>query len=231
MVAPGVRHLAFDRADGEKFEYIPGQFVSIHFNVNEQLIRRSYSIASIPNRSDHIELALSFVEGGLASDVLFNLEPGAELNFSGPYGRLILRDGETPKRLIMIATGTGVTPYRSMLPEFEARFKQDPQLEVYVILGVRTHHDQLYTNDFLEFSKNHPNFHFEIYYSREHPQDPAAYEHSGYVQTAFSTLNLDPNNGDIIYLCGNPNMIDNAVDLLKEKEFTVQQIRREKYIS
>ena len=166
MVAPGVRHLAFDRADGEKFEYIPGQFVSIHFNVNEQLIRRSYSIASIPNRSDHIELALSFVEGGLASDVLFNLEPGAELNFSGPYGRLILRDGETPKRLIMIATGTGVTPYRSMLPEFEARFKQDPQLEVYVILGVRTHHDQLYTNDFLEFSKNHPNFHFEIYYTQ-----------------------------------------------------------------
>ena len=231
MVAPGVRHLAFDRVDGEKFGFIPGQFISVHFTIGDKPIKRSYSIATIPNRSEHIEIALSYVDGGAASELLFSLEPGQELNFSGPYGRLILREGETPKRLILVATGTGVTPYRAMLPELSQRFAQDPELTVKVLLGVRTHKEQLYTKDFLDFASEHPRFQFDIYYSREYPEQPAPHEHSGYVQTAFPGLKLDPENGDIIYLCGNPNMIDNAVDLLKEKQFTVQQIRREKYIS
>lgn len=231
MVAPGVKHLAFERVDGERLDFIPGQFISVHFTANEKPIKRSYSIATIPNNSEYIEIALSYVEGGSASKLLFELEPGQELNISGPYGRLILRDEETPKRLILIATGTGVTPYRSMLPQFHERFLQDPDLEVRVLLGVRTHNEQLYSKDFLEFAEEHPRFHFDIYYSREYPDELAEHEHSGYVQTAFPALNLDPEAGDLIYLCGNPNMVDNAVELLKQKQFTIQQIRREKYIS
>lgn len=231
MVAPGVRHLALERTDGGTLEFIPGQFISVHFSHADKLIKRSYSIATIPNQSDYIEIALSYVEGGAASKLLFDLEPGQELAISGPYGRLVLREGETPKRLIMIATGTGVTPYRAMLPQFAERFAQDPSLEVRVLLGVRTHNEQLYSKDFLAFAEEHPRFHFDVYYSREYPEKLANYEHSGYVQTAFPELNLDPEAGDIVYLCGNPNMVDNAVELLKQKHFTIQQIRREKYIS
>lgn len=231
LIAPGVRHLAFDRKDGTPLSFIPGQFISIHFTENDKPIKRSYSIATIPNESEHIEIALSYIAGGSASEFLFNLSPGQEVQMSGPYGRLILRDEETPRRFILVATGTGVTPYRSMLPQFKARFAQDLNLEIYVLLGVRTHHDQLYTKDFLALAEVQPRFHFNTYYSREYPATPLPFEHSGYVQSAFPELNLDPHQGDLIYLCGNPHMVDNAVELLKQKEFAIQQIRREKYVS
>ena len=230
MVAPGVRHLAFVREEGEEFDYIPGQFISIHFTSSDgKPLRRSYSIATIPGKSDYIEMSLSFLKGGEASTYLFALEPGDQVEASGPYGRLVLRD-EQPGRYIFVATGTGVTPYRSMLPELAKRMQADPALKVILLLGVRTHHDQLYTKDFLDFAHQHPNFDFRVHYSREIPDDPQPHEYSGYVQTAFLGLELDTEK-DILYLCGNPHMIDNAVDLLKENGFITQQIRREKYIS
>ena len=43
-------------------------------------------------------------------------------------------------------------------------------------------------------------------------------------------LGLDPAS-DIVYLCGNPGMIDDAYALLKAAGFGVQQVRREKYLS
>ena len=230
MVAPGVRHFVFERENGEAFSFIPGQFISIHFTPEEKALRRSYSVATIPGKSEQIEFAASFVEGGAASQYLFALEPGQKIEASGPYGRLVLREDDAPSRFIMVATGTGVTPYRSMLPEFEKRLNADPNLNIVVMLGVRTHNDQLYAKDFLEFAENHPRFEFHVYFSREYPDNPASHEHSGYVQMVFPDLDLDPDK-DLVYLCGNPNMIDNAVDLLKEKEFTIQKIRREKYIS
>ncbi len=230
MLAPGVRHLAFVKEHGEVLDYTPGQFISIHFmSSDEKPLRRSYSIATIPGQSNYIEMSLSFLKGGEASNYLFGLEPGDTVQASGPYGRLVLRDDQ-PGRYILVATGTGVTPYRSMLPELAKRMQANSGLKVVLLLGVRTHSDQLYTKDFIEFSKQNPNFDFRLYYSREIPKDPQFYEYSGYVQTAFSDLSLDTEK-DIFYLCGNPHMVDNAVDLLKEKGFVLQQIRREKYIS
>ena len=56
------------------------------------------------------------------------------------------------------------------------------------------------------------------------------YQHKGYVQTGFDNYNLDPET-DMIYLCGNPGMIDAAYEILLAKGFTARTVRREKYIS
>ena len=231
MLTPTVRHLAFRREDGEPFEYIPGQFITIHIAQGEKILRRSYSIATIPNENDLIEFALGYVDGGIASEMLFSLEPGTILNVSGPHGRLILRD-EQPKRYILVATSTGVTPYRTMLPTIEKRLATE-DLHVHLLLGVRAREDLLFADEFRNFANKNTNFTFNAYYSRETMEtltNPLEDENIGYVHSAFENLHLDP-SGDLIYLCGNPSMIDDAVALLKAKEFTIQQLRREKYIS
>jgi NAD(P)H-flavin reductase len=46
----------------------------------------------------------------------------------------------------------------------------------------------------------------------------------------FGSLDLSPTT-DVVYLCGNPNMIDEAFQLLVDAGFPIPQIRREKYIS
>ncbi len=232
LLSPKVRHLKFVREDGLPLEFIPGQFVSFHWPSQEtdgREIRRSYSIASIPGQSAYIELALGQVEQGFASQILFSLPIGAKLKMSGPYGRLILRD-EAPKRLIFVATSTGVTPYRSMLPALSARLEHS-DLEIVIILGVQKKADALYCDDFLAYAKQFPGLDFRVCYSRE-PEELAlaAFEYRGYVQDQFQALDPKPEQ-DIVYLCGNPNMIDAAFTLLKDKGFTAQQVRREKYVS
>ncbi len=230
MITPHVRHLAFKRDDGEDFPFIPGQFITVHFEHEGKLLRRSYSMATIPGRSNLIEFAASHVEKGLATELLFDLEPGQQLTVNGPHGRLILND-EHPQRYILIATGTGVTPYRTMLPELSKLLDSGSIQEATVLQGVQHQRDLLYAEDFLALAKQQPHFEFRAHYSREDLDGNALeHEYNGYVQKSLGQLNLDPIR-DTIYLCGNPYMIDEVFAQLKEQGFDSRQVRREKYIS
>ncbi|MBT8143058.1 MAG: ferredoxin--NADP reductase, partial [Gammaproteobacteria bacterium] len=132
MVTPSVLVLTFARADGERLEYAAGQFINIHFEHEGTPIHRSYSVANTPG-SDSFQIAISPVEGGRATKLLFGLKIGDVIEGSGPYGRFVLRDDQ-PCRYIMAATGTGVTPYRAMLPLLEQRIEQGFKIDI--LLGV-----------------------------------------------------------------------------------------------
>lgn len=229
-ITPNILHLAFGRKDGETLNFIPGQFLTFLFDVDGKIKRRSYSIASITGKTREIEIAISYMKDGVASETMFNLLPDNCLTCSGPFGRLVLRDTDQPKRIILIATSTGVAPYRSMLPEFEKRLANDQDLEIIVLLGVPYRQDVLYAQDFIDFSRVHARFSFHAYLSRDQLEIAKDYEHKGYVQSAFSNLNLEPDE-DLLFLCGNPNMIDDAYALLTDQGFSPHHVRREKYIS
>lgn len=225
MITPSVLVLTFERADGEALDYIAGQFINIHFEAAGQAIHRSYSIANPPGEK-RFEIAVSPVAGGRATELLFGLTPGDTLDVSGPYGRFVLRDDE-PCRYILAATGTGVTPYRAMLPELARRVAAGFTIEM--LLGIWRREEALFADDFIAFADAHDNVNFRACYSRELPDDALPHEHHGYVQRQIETLNPDP-AGDIVYLCGNPNMIDDAVEMLRGREFATKQLRREKYL-
>ena len=226
-ITPGVRHFAFRRADKEKLEFKAGQFINIHFDRDGKKTHRSYSIANTPGESELIEIAIAPIEGGLATVRLFGMQPGDMLEASGPYGRFVLRD-DPACRYVLIATGTGVTPYRSMLPEIRERL-QSGEYGVELFLGVRDQSELLFGEDFVQMAANHESFQFTACYSRGMPTEPGAWEREGYVQKNLDGLGLNAET-DIIYLCGNPDMVDDATELLKEAGFGIRQIRREKYL-
>src|SRR5688572_28139964 len=229
MITPGVRHLSFVRQDGEPFLYIAGQFITLHFEDQGKLLRRSYSVASIRGVDATLDFAASYVKGGLGTQLLFDLQPGQTVEASGPHGKLVLRD-EPMARCILVGTGTGITPYRSMLPEIEQRAREK-NIQTVIMQGVQGPEDLLYGQDFLDYAVRNPTqIIFQAYYSRRQPATPQAHEFSGHVQVGFPSLNLDPAR-DIIYLCGNPNMIDEAFASLQAQGFSSASLRREKYIS
>jgi ferredoxin-NADP reductase len=228
-ITPNVLHLSFARADGIELPFKPGQFLTFHFASAEGLKRRSYSIATIPGKTNDTEIAIAYIKGGTASEALANLKIGDAVTATGPFGKLILKNDETPQRYLLVATGTGVAPYRAMLPELADKLQVEPNLQVLILLGVQYRADLLYADDFLTFAAQHPRLEFRAYLSRE-TSTLQAHEYKGYVQSAFPELNLDP-DGDIVYLCGNPNMIDNAFADLSELGFAPKNVRREKYIS
>lgn len=224
-IAPQVRHFVFERADGQSFDFVPGQFINLFFEFEGAMVQRSYSLANTPGDKT-LELAMSYITSGKASQYFFNMNEGDTIDASGPFGRLTLRE-ETPKRYVLVATGTGVTPYLSMRDELLRRMDAHGT-DVIVLLGSRTPNELLYRDAFLEFAQKAPRFQFIGCCSRTEPDEP--YLRSGYVQDQFDILNLHPES-DMIYLCGNPNMIDAAYVKLTSMGFTAANVRREKYVS
>lgn len=229
MLSPKVKHFVFRSQQETVFDYLPGQFITIHFEHNQKMIRRSYSIANAPTHNNCIEFSAGFAENGPGTNLLFNLQIGDVLQINGPFGRLTLKE-ETARRYILVATSTGITPYRAMLNELANRLEQNKDLQVVILQGVQRRENLLFGDEFLAFAAQHPQVTFRAYYSQESEHPLNAHEHRGYVQSAFGELQLKPLE-DIVYLCGNPSMIDEAFTYLKENDFPIQHIIREKYIS
>ena len=234
MLAPSVRHLAFARDDGQPLDFIPGQFIQVHFTYADgTAAKRSYSLATLHDHAmapgDAVEIAVSYVAGGSATSLFEGLEIGSHLDASGPYGRFCLMPGDANKRYLFIGTGTGVTPYRAMLPLLE-KLIPERGIEIVLLFGARTPEELLYGDDFRAFADAHPQFRFVPCFSRELPADPHPDVRHGYVQQFLGEF--APNGQtDIAYLCGNPNMVDTCFEALKEAGLPIPQIRREKYVS
>jgi len=229
MITPSVLRIRFEREDGAPLAYQAGQFVNVHFVAADtpdgELIHRSYSITDPPGGAG-FSIAVAPVPGGRATAHLFGLAVGDSTRVSGPYGRFVLRD-EPPSRLILVGTGTGITPYHAMLPELRARLA-DPAFSVEMLLGVREASEVLF-GDAFRAAAAHERFGFRACLSRIAPEDCRADEVPGYVQAHFDVLALDPEK-DIVYLCGNPEMIDQAFERLKAQGFPMPSVRREKYL-
>ncbi|HEX7370000.1 MAG TPA: FAD-binding oxidoreductase [Rhodanobacteraceae bacterium] len=232
MLAPNIRHLAFERADGTAFKFTPGQFIQVHFNYDDgKPTKRSYSVGT-PAEADEVgrlELAVSYVDGGAATKLFSALEQGGTVEASGPYGRFCLMDDDTNRRYLLIATGTGITPYRAMLPTF-AKLIAARGCRFVLLYGARNAQELLYGEEFEAFAGKHPEFTFHPCLSRAARATPRPSDRRGHVQDVLPELGVDPEH-DIAYLCGNPDMVDATFTLLKEAGMPIKYIRREKYVS
>ena len=234
MLAPSVGHYQFVRDDGQPLDFVPGQFIQVHFRYADGTpAKRSYSLATIHDHAlgpgEAVEIAVSYVPGGAATALFEGLPEGGHVEASGPFGRFCLMPGDRNARYLLIATGTGVTPYRSMLPQLQS-LMAERGVEVVLLQGARTPAELLYGDEFRAFADAHPGFRYVPCLSRELPPDPHPDVRHGYVQQHLGDVAPDAAR-DIAYLCGNPDMVDACFEALKGFGLPVPQIRREKYVS
>lgn len=234
MITPSMRHMFFERADGEPMRYLPGQFLQLLFE-NEQgdVLRRSYSLASRCSgddlASESIEFVVSYVPGGPGTCLMSQLKPGDEVRTVGPLGRLCLMPDDDNERYLLIGTGTGITPYRAMLDQISSLMKQR-SLKVALLHGARIQDELLFAKEFQTFANEHDGFTYVPCLSREAPTSAHPDAIRGYVQDALKNIDVCDTQ-DIAYLCGNPNMVDACLDALKAEGLPPTSIRREKYVS
>jgi ferredoxin-NADP reductase len=111
---PRARIARLDLND-HRFEYAPGQAISIASHGHEQ--RRPYSIASAPEdaeRDGYLELLIGVdIEGNPGPHL--TLHPGALVDVEGPMGSFTFPADPVERRFIFIAGGTGIAPLRAML--------------------------------------------------------------------------------------------------------------------
>lgn len=209
----------------ERFDFKPGQFVTLDLPIHEKPNKRwrSYSIASWPDGTNIIELVIVLLEGGAGTTYLFNeITVGSELTLRGPAGVFTLPDVQE-KELFLICTGTGIAPFRSMAQYIHLH--QIPHKDIYLLFGCRTQADLLYFEEMKALSDKMPGFHYLPTLSREDWMGAKGYVHDLYEQICRSK-DIPPAN---FYLCGWRNMIDEAKQRILALGYDKKAIHQELY--
>jgi len=189
------------------FDFLEGQFIDV---IGPEGIRRSYSIAN-SNNEKLITLFIKRVEGGVLSKYWFQQAKENDLlRIEGPKGSFFLR--ETKAHIILLATGTGIAPIKSILDKLNIE-SDSSQISVY--WGNRVPEDFFWQPEYKNL-----NIQYSPVLSRNHRRWKGKL---GYVQNIAIAEHkiLDSTQ---VYACGSFEMIESARDIfikqgLKEKHF------------
>jgi ferredoxin--NADP+ reductase len=229
------------RPDAALFDFKPGQFGVLGLpggaprvpeatpeepaTEPDKLIRRAYSIASSSVERRYIEFYLTLITSGQLTPRLFALKHGSRV-FLGPKASGIFTlDRVAPdKSVILIATGTGLAPYISML---RTMLMHETQRKFVVLHGARYSWDLGYRGELESLARLRPNFTYIPSITRP-DQDPHFHGRTGRIQTVLeegavekdSGVALDPAQADV-FLCGNPEMVKVVKAQLEAKGFAV----------
>ncbi len=219
-LAPGVRHFLFEVPGGDPFRFIPGQFVSITQELEGKNIVRAYSISSDPDGTNYFTLCLNRVADGRLSPWLCLLEPGMSIEIQQPLGMFTLRPNE--RDVILVATGTGVAPYRSIL---RAELGKSAR-KFTLVFGTRHASTLLYNAEFEAMANVFPD-QFRYWPTLSRPE-PGWQGRTGYVQTHLEEAVGDRRDVDV-FICGLKLMVDEVRTRLKAAGLDRKQIVYEKY--
>lgn len=220
----------------EKFDFKPGQFVTLDLPIHEKPNKRwrSYSIASWPDGTNIFELCIVLLEDGLGTHYLFDdIKEGSEITLRGPVGVFTLPE-VIDKDLYLICTGTGIAPFRSMIHHIISN--NIPHKDIHLIFGCRKFGDALYANELKDMMRKDGGFFFHSCYSREEPENLEHLVRIGYVHQVYEELVNDykqKNGGELqpanFYICGWKNMIDEAKERIQALGYDRKNIHQELY--
>lgn len=185
-----VRHIKFDLSGGN-LRYLEGQSIGIipagtdKNGKNHKL--RLYSIASTRHGDDLDDKTISLCvrqlvyknkDGetvyGVCSTYLCNLEPGAEVKITGPVGKEMLLPEDPEATVIMMATGTGIAPFRAFLWRMFKEKHEDYQFKglAWLFFGIPYSPNILYKEELEQLQREFPN-NFRLTYAISREQQNA----------------------------------------------------------
>jgi len=205
-----------------------GQFVMIGLEVDGKPLMRAYSIVSA-NYEEHLEFFSIKVQNGPLTSRLQHLKVGDSLLVSRkPTGTLILDDLKPAKNLYLLATGTGLAAFTSIIkdPEAYERFEK-----IVLVHGVRNVNDLAY-QDYIESELPNNEFFGEqvrnqlIYYptvTREPFRNQGRLTDLIVSNKLTDDIGLPPLNPetDRAMLCGSPTMLTDTCNILDSRGFKV----------
>jgi ferredoxin--NADP+ reductase len=197
--------------------FIAGQYTKLSLSINDEEIARPYSFVNSPNE-EFLEFYSVSVPNGPLSSAMQVLKKGDYVNV-GPYGNgfLILNEIPDIENIWMLATGTAIGPYLSILKTRDSwsKFKT-----VVLVHAVRYEKELTYQNTIEDIKKEYGDrFIYVSYVSRESTNSslkgriPQGIKDGSLEKKANVIIN--PNNTHVM-ICGNPEMLkDTSVELKK----------------
>lgn len=209
----------------EQFSYQPGQHITIRTNINNEKIRRSYSLCSSPSDNEW-RIAVKKIDGGIFS-VFANhkIKAGDEIELLPPLGNFILPHTEEAKQYILFAAGSGITPVLSII---KSGLIQQSNSHFTLVYGNRTIQSIIF-KETIEALKNKYMQRFQIIHilSREQTEAPLNEGRIDAVKCEHLFKYVVPLVADAYYICGPEAMIFAIRNWLVSKGIEQKQIHFE----
>ncbi len=207
--------LVLDVADAAP-AFLPGQYVNI--SVPGSSLHRSYSFSSAPGNG-RMSFLIKQVPGGLMSSWLQGASQGEPLQMTGPLGSFYLRAVTRP--LLLLAGGTGLAPFLSML---EVLARDGVTQPIHMVYGVTRDADLVLVERLQAYALQIPGFSFSTCVA-----DPqTVHARQGYVTQHLPAQALHGGNVDV-YLCGPPPMVDAVQQHFKAEGIVPAHFHYEKF--
>jgi ferredoxin--NADP+ reductase len=237
-----VQHIKFDLSDGD-LHYVEGQSIGIIPAGEDENGKphklRLYSIASTRHGDDMDDKTVSLCVRelvykhpetgetvyGTCSSYLCHIEPGAEVKITGPVGKEMLLPEDPNATIIMLATGTGIAPFRAylwrMFKEEEKKANPDYQFKglAWLIFGVPYSANILYKEELEDLQKQYPdNFRLTYAISREQQNSEGGkmYIQHRVAEYADELWELMQKPNTHTYMCGLKGMEDGIDEALSK---------------
>jgi ferredoxin--NADP+ reductase len=226
-----VRHwndtlFSFTTTRSNTLRFKNGHFLMVGLEVEGKPLLRAYSVAS-PNYEEHLEFYSIKVQNGPLTSRLQNIKPGDKILVGNkPVGTLVITNVLPGKRLYLLATGTGLAPFMSIIrdPDTYERFEH-----IVVAHGVRHISDLAYSQFIKEELPKHEFIGEQVknqlrYYptvTREPFENQGRLTHlleNGKLCADVGLPPLDPEH-DRALICGGPRMLEDLVALLESRGF------------
>jgi ferredoxin--NADP+ reductase len=231
-----VQHVTFDLS-GSDLRYLEGQSIGIippGTDANGKPHKlRLYSIASTRHGDKlddkTVSLCVRQLEYqhpetketvyGVCSTHLCNVEVGADVAITGPVGKEMLLPGDEDATIIMMATGTGIAPFRAFLWRMFKEQHEDYKFKglAWLIFGVPKTANILYQEELEKIAAEFPdNFRLTYAISREqqNPQGGRMYIQHRVAEHADEIWNLLQSPKTHAYMCGLKGMEDGIDDAI-----------------
>ena len=189
----------------------------------DEPVERAYSMANYPEERGIIMLNVRIatppprtqgIPPGKMSSFIFSLQPGDEVEISGPFGEFFAR--ETKNEMCFIGGGAGMAPMRSHIFDQFKRLGTDRKVTFWY--GARSLNETFYVKDFDSIAEEFPNFEWHMAMSEPQPEDNWK-GYTGFIHQVLHDeyLSKHPAPEDIeYYLCGPPPMLKACFKMLDD---------------
>lgn len=196
-----------------------------------KLIKRAYSVASSSKSKEYIEFYITLVRSGALTPRIFNLTIGDKIQLGQRcVGMFTLDKVPEDKNIVLVATGTGVAPYVSMLRSDALTSKR----KIAVIHGAANSWDLGYSSELTLLQSIADDFAY-LPTVIDADKEPTPWKgDTRYVQDMWTGgavekawgIKPTPENTHV-FLCGNPKMVEAMVDALESEDFVEHKPKQE----
>ena len=223
---PTVRSYVFRLA--EPWPYVAGQHVDVRLTAPDGYqAERSYSIASAPDESGTIELAVEKLDGGEVSPFFHDVvEVGDGIELRGPIGghfNWVPADGGP---VLLLGGGSGVVPLVSIL---RRRAAAAPEVPMTLVYSARSFDEVIFRDELLSRAAGEPGFTLSLTLTRE--AAPVAGHRRGRIDRALIEAALAGPAGppQRCFVCGATAFVEVATMYLIDAGIAPDMIRTERY--